>query len=277
MRIIFDNLTDTATIQTIVGTEVLPASNLGTRERELIWRTALGTTTATLAVWLDGDGTDQRAVQAIVLYRTNFDAGTIRVRLWDGPAKATLVYDSGSTALVATLAFGDLLWGIDPLGKSMYTDWGFSNTRLWLANPVYGNYMEIEIVGTTDENYLQASRLFIGSYWEPAHAPKAGMQIQWVDTSKPQRTEGGTVHTEPGIQYRRLMVEGEYMDESERSQTVDILRKRGLREDLFVSVFPGNGGAYERDHELQAVLGSIEPMTLPLYGMANYAFTFEET
>ena len=275
MRILYNNLADTATIARVSGTDALPASNLSTKERENVWRTALGTTSATLEVrFADG----QKAVNMICLYRSNLtQSATWRVQVWTDDTMTTQTYDSGTGSAVAVTALGDLEWGVDPLGKTLYTDWGHVVSTLWLASTVYGNYMRIDVTDTgSTDSYLQASRLFVGQYWEPTYAPKRGMQTQWVDTSKQQRTDGGTVHVEPGSQYRRMSVAGEWMTEAERIQATNIFRAKGLREDMFVSVFPQTNGAYERDHQMQCVLSSIGPITLPMYQRANIGFIFEE-
>ncbi|MCC6195722.1 MAG: hypothetical protein IT518_14760 [Burkholderiales bacterium] len=279
MRIIYDNAADTAFIEDLSGwAPLLPAQNLATKEREVVWRGSANHTVATLGVHLDGaSGTGEKTpVQCVVFYNTNFADGGWRVWVYEDASKMVVLYDSGNVDAPRPLPFGDLVWGVDPLGKGVYTDWGFSNIAMWLPQIYYSSYVEIELSFNPPDNYLQASRLFVGSYWEVTHAPKRGMQLQWVDTSKPQRTEGGTVHVELGIQYRRLAVAGDWMTEDERRQIVDLIRKRGLHGDVFVSVFADEGGIYERDHEMQAVLASLEPMTLPQYGYVNFAFLFEE-
>lgn len=278
MRILYTNLADTAYIERVSGTDALPASNLGNKERENVWRSSLGDTTATIAVRLDGqNGTGLKALNMVSLYRANLsNAATWQVRVWDDAAMTTLIYDSGSMDAVAVTALGDLDWGVDPLGKTLYTGWGHIVSTLWLPNTVYGNYLRIDLADTPSDGYMQASRLFVGQYWEPEHAPKRGMQAQWVDTSKPQRTEGGTVHVEPGVQYRRIAVAGDKMIEADRIHIVNVLRNKGLREDMFLSVFPDLQSAYERDHQMQCVLAGMGAMTLPLYGLVDMGFVFEE-
>lgn len=283
MKIIYDNIADTAWIECIAGGSVstLPASNLGLMEPEKLWRMPDGVTSATLAVSFASRTasapTSIKPVNSVVLYGGNFSsASTWRVQIWEDETQAVQVYDSGTVALVPPIALGDLAWGTDPLGKSMYLGWPHTVGKLWFPT-VYGGYMRIEIADSAPpDGYMQARRLFVGDAFEPVHMPARGVQSGVVDRSKQQRTDGGNLYTEPGAQYRRLSVAGQWISAWERLQVSALKRQKGLREDVFITIFPGLGNSYERDHEMQAKLVSLDLMTLATFDYANQQLVFEE-
>ncbi len=283
MKIIYDNVVDWAWIECIAGGSIatLPASNLGLMEPENLWRLPDGVTTATLAVSFASrtspTPTTIKPVNSVVLYGGEFSSSSgWRVRIWEDNTQAVQVYDSGSVALVPPIAFGDLAWGTDPLGKSMYLGWPHTVSKLWFPT-VYGGYMQIEITDTAPPaGYMQATRLFVGDAFAPVHMPARGMQSGVVDRSKQQRTDGGNLYTEPGAQYRRMVLSGDWISAWERLQVSTLKRQKGLREDVFVTVLPGLGNAYERDHGMQVKLVALDLMTLTMFDYANQQLVFEE-
>jgi len=282
MRIIHDNVADWAWIETISGADdaKLPASNMGLPDREKVWRTSYNTTAATLAVYMGSrsapEPTTITPISALVLHRSNLTgAATWRVRLWEDDSKAVLVYDSGTLSAVETLAFGDLEYGVDPYGKTLYSDWGYVVSKLWFST-VYGGYAEIELSDSTNpDKYLEVGRMFLGTYFEPAYQPDEGMQSGWVDMSKQERTDGGNLFSEPKAQFRRFAFQWSMVDENDRIKFNTIKRTKGMRDDMFISVWPEEGSYRERANEAQAKLVEMTPTT---YGatFVSEAVTLEE-
>lgn len=271
MRIIANNLTDIATLSASPGLAT-QVSNLQLEAREKVART-VGLATQTIDVMLPSAD----AISACVIYRGNFTStATWRVRVYDTAAMATLLYDSGTVDLAAPKTLGDLDWGVDPLGASLFDGWGYTFAALWFEQ-VIGAFVRITLDDASNpDGYMEASRLFIGTYFETIYAPRNGMWMGWRDTSTQQRTEGGTLRTEPGATYRAMALNGDQMPESDRVALSELLRTAGLREDLYVSVFPELGNALERDHQMQAKFVSLDPTVIARWGYVNQTFQFEE-
>lgn len=273
MRMIYDNLADAATLTASPAlADTLPAENLQSPERETVARTT-GLASQTIDVTLD----QARAMSACVLYRGNFTgAATWRVRVYDTPAMGTLLYDSGSQYLAAPKPFGDLEWGVDPLGVTLFTGWGYTFSTLWFPT-VIGQFVRIELADAANpDGYMEASRLFIGRYLEPSNMPIAGAHLQWCESTRQERSEGGTLHSEPAAPYRALVVSGIFMGEKDRTSLSDMQRVAGLRKDVFVSMYPTEANARARDHAMQAKLVALDPMPVPLYGTVNCTLRFQE-
>lgn len=274
MRLLFQNLVDAATLEASPAMHyAAPVTNLQEQAREKVART-YDLSTQTIDVTLEQPDT----ISACVLYRGNFtSAATWRVKVYDTAAMATLLYDSGDSDLAAPKTLGDLDWGVDPLGASLFDGWGYTFAALWFA-PVVGGFVRITLDDAANpDGYMQASRLFIGPYVEPGGMPLVGgLRLTWRDTSKLSRTDGGTLRTEAGVQYRALEVAGELMPEVDRNALSAMARDNGLRGDLYVSVFAEEGNARERDYQMQAKLIATDPIGMRLYGYTEQALRFEE-
>lgn len=274
MRLIINNLADDATLAAspaLVST--LPVTNLQDQSRETVARTT-GLATQTIDVTLD----QARPISACVLYRGNFTAAaTWRVKVYDDAALTTLLYDSGGGVYLAgPKPLGDLDWGIDPLGASLFDEWGYTFSALWFP-VVVGAFVRITLEDPDNpDGYMQASRLFLGSYSELTHMPVPGAALGWRETTTQSRTDGGTLRSEAGAGYRALTVSGRYLPEENRTAVTNLLRDSGLRKDVYVSVFPELNNALERDHQLQAKLVALDPTVIPVYGAVDQTLRFEE-
>lgn len=273
MRIIINNHVDAAyLLATPAMYATTPVENLQDQSREKVART-VDLTDQTIDVTLAAPA----PISACVLYRGNFTSdATWRVKVYDTAAMGSLLYDSGAEYLAAPKTLGDLDWGIDALGASLFDGWGYSFAALWFPM-VVGRFVRITLSDSANpDGYMEASRLFIGPYFETNHAPVPGASMQWKETTVQSRTDGGTLRSEPGVSYRAITVSGAFMPESDRIQVAELLRQRGLREDVYVSLFPELGNAYERDHQMQAKLVQLAPTTIPMYGVVHQLLQFEE-
>lgn len=275
MRIIVTNYADTATLTASPAMLTdLPVGNLQDQSREKVARTS-SLAAQTIDVTLDA----ARPLAACVLYRGNFSAtATWRVRVYDTPAMGTLLYDSGAGGvyLAGPKTLGDLEWGIDPLGATLFDGWGYTFSSLWFS-VVVGQFVRITLTDADNpDGYMQASRLFLGTYIEPIGMPVPGMSLHWQETTTHSRTDGGTLRSEPGAGYRALTVHGERLVEKTRVDLSSLNRDAGMRHDVYVSVFPELGTALERDHQMQAKLIALDPSVIPIYGTVNQTLRFEE-
>ena len=260
MRILATNATDSATLTaTPAAVATLPVTNLQNSYREQVCRWSELDAQQIAATWTSG-----QPINCVALYRTNFAAGaTWRVRLYSDSIFATTIYDSGVVDAASAVTLDGLAWGVDPLGKTLYTDWDYGVSVLWFDG-VVAQSMTIDIADPSNATgYPQASRLFAGAYFECSVAPSLGANIAWMENTAHVRTEGGSLRTEKGASWRVLNVTLDLMSEVDRLQLSNILREQGMRSDMFVSVYPGIGKEQERDYQLQAKLLQQTPMSTP--------------
>lgn len=275
IRIVTSNVSDAATLTSADFTAGLPVSNLQLEGRARVARTANAAGIKTV----NGDLAGVSLLGACVLYGHNLTSqSTWRLRLWDAAGQSGgLVFDSATVPALPALGWGEFAWGAVPWGASVFTGWGEAFSVLWFA-PVLARSFRLD---TTDEanaaGYLQAARLLLGPYFEPLVNVDYGLQLYWEDTSVQRRTQGGSLRTDVRTRYRVLRAQLAHISDGERAVALDMVRQIGLRTETFVSVFPGTGGAQERDHSM---LGKFTSM--PQFANGNPSshqaqISFEET
>ncbi len=244
LRIIADNWSDLAALSASPAL-ALPASNLQTQSRGEIMRT-----TGVATQQILGDFDQARICSACALVRHNLtSAATWRLELFSGAGQSgTTVYDSGSVTALPGYGWGEFRWGVDAWGGSIFLGWGQAFSNLWFAaTPALSFRLTISDPGNP-VGYLQASRLVIGAYFEPLRNMSSGVDVSWAENSAQRRTDGGSLRTDGRVAYRRWQFSLDFLNAAERGVVLDVFRRAGLRGDLFISCYPGLGGAQERDH-----------------------------
>ncbi len=273
MRLLTTNLADTATITSSAScVATLPVTNLQTSLREQVARwTAIDAQRITLT-WTSG-----YHISCVCLYRSNLSASsTWRVQVWSDTTLTTAVYDSGTLYGNPPVPLGSLEWGVDELGSSLYSDWGYAISTVWFT-AVMGQAVTIDIADPENAHgYAQASRLFVGQYFEPAVLPTDGLQMAWQENTQQSRTEGGSLRVEPGASWRRVVLDLRELQEEDRVRLSNLARVAGMRNDVFLSVFPDRADELERDYQMQARI--VTPSTLITNAPIrhNTTLTFEE-
>lgn len=250
MRIIADNLVDIATLTAnpaVVAT--LPVTNLQKLAHSKTMRT-----TSTADQEIKMTFASDKVFTAFAMLRHNLtSSATWRIQIYSDAAWTTQVFDSADTLALPGKALGDLLWGVEPLGVTLFTGWAFAFSTMWLSSAVNGRSVKITIKDSTNPaGYFDVGRLFAGSHIESNINPKQGMDLKWIDPSKQSRTSGATLYSEQiGEPYRELQIDLDALSPESRSKLNEASRQVGMRKDIFISVFPGYGGAIERDYTLQ--------------------------
>ena len=275
MRILAVNSADSAAIvATPVMVASLPVTNLQNQYRERVARATRCDAQLIELTW--GQPT---AFSMACLYRNNLsNTAQWRVQIYTDTSMSTLLYDSGLVLAANPKPLGDLVWGLDPLGATLYTDWPYNVSTLWYSL-VIGQYMRVTINDPASaDGYIQASRLFVGSYFEPQFVgPEPGATMSLKESTITVRTEGGTRRAEPGSSYRVASVRLGLMEATDRARLFDILQRVGLRKDTFMSIFPAQGNALERDHQMQCNLQTLDPATITNFFRYEQTLNFEET
>lgn len=248
LRLIYPNEADTATLScSPAEVASMPVANLQDMRRGYPWRSD-GVVSGQHIL---GNFSGYKACSGIALVRHNLTAaGTWRLRLYDGVNQTgNLLYDSGVTRIAEQLlGWGRFRWGIDPWGAATAKDWPAPYFAGWFAKVVAASF-DLELSDTANpDGYLQASRLIIGDYFSPAYNVSYGLAMAWRENTRQTRTEGGTLNSDAGPGYREFSMSFDLLPQDDRNILVDIFRRAGLRNDIFIACMPGQGGALERDH-----------------------------
>ena len=274
IRIVTSNVSDVSTLSSADFVATLPASNLQVEGRARVARTVNATGTKTI----NGTLAAASIVGSCVLYNHNLTSqATWRLRMWDAAGQAgNLVYDSGTAAAMPAIGWGEFGWGLLPWGGSVFTGWGAAYSVFWFP-PVGALSFRLEFTDPLNPaGYLQAKRLLIGPYFEPAVNVSYGLQLYWDDNSEQRRTQGGSLRTDARVRYRCLKADLGHLSTAERAVAVETLRQIALRTETFVSVFPGSGGAQERDYSLLGKFTSMPQFTHGQPGSHSAQLAFEE-
>lgn len=273
LRIIADNWSDLATLSASPAL-ALPASNLQTQARGQIMRT-----TGLATQQILGDFDQARICSAIALVRHNLtSAATWRLELFAGAGQTGgTVYDSGTLTALPGYGWGEFRWGVDAWGGSIFLGWGQAFSNLWFA-PVPALSFRLTISDPANPvGYLQASRLVLGAYFEPLRNLSYGVDVSWQENSRQTRTDGGSLRTDGRVAYRRWQLSLDFLRPDERAVVLDVFRRIGLRADLFISCYPEQGGAQERDHAGLVKLTRMPGMRRSSLEMYASALTLEES
>lgn len=261
IRFLLENLADTATLSSSDFLASLPATNLQVEGRGRVARTANATGTKTI----NGDFAAATSINCFVLSGHNLQsAGTIRLRLYASAAQGgTVRYDSGS---------------VSPYTSGLFTGWASAMSVLYPSHTSTVLSFKLEWADATNPaGYLQAKRLLLGSYFEPASNVVFPLDLTWEDGSVQRRTHGGSIRTDVQARYRRLVGTMGRLTEAERASFFDLVRPVGIQKEIFCSVFPGATGQQERDYALVGKFTRTPRFTHPEYGNHRCAFEIEET
>jgi hypothetical protein len=285
LRVIYNNLADTATItvsSTASATTV--AANLKSDYKSVVWRSAAGTSAAIIAQL-----SSPSVVRGIVLGFNNLTtAATVRVRGYSAQptfSGGTITggtsngMDSGLVIANPPANLGTFnLGGNTVLGTSAY-EIRRGYARIWLPAGISCAFIGIEIVdsGNTD-NYIEVSRLIFGDYWSPQYNTSFGLSSTLNDTSTSERNEAGDIITNNGTQYNTVSFDMKYMSPADRTDFNKLIRTKGSRYPVFISLFPDNAEDYGKEqlHQVFGKLTKISGISHPIFNMYATQVDIEE-
>lgn len=237
LRILADNVADTAVLAASSSAGALVASNLQDDERAAVWR-SVGTSATLTATW-----GDSQFVDSVVLGWSNLTAlATVTVRAFAEVADAAPVAEL-TTTVDSARPLGEFAWGLAPLVQPSAGEGGVpQSAQVWLPGIALAKKVEVEIADPSNPaGYLQAARLSIGMRHEVRHNPSYGIRLRIVDAAKTSRAESQALRIEPQGTYRALEMDFSYLREAD-VHFFQSLAARGKRP-IFVSVFPDSQDA----------------------------------
>jgi len=259
LRIVPQNWFDEAVSLTVTSeaSTTMEIENAQITPRGAFWRS-----TSTAAQTIQGNWNNVvRKCNVFAVFRHNWRGGTVRLQLYSDTAWTTQVYDSTALTVSSTPA-GSYDWGnatgVDPLlADAPYV--------LFFTEATTAKSFRITTGGTPADAYWQASRIWLGRYFEFTTNMYIGMGLTCVDEAEQSRSRGGSLRTAAGGKWRRLMLDFKFMSEAERQTWVDLEGVCGRDRDVVVSALAATTGRKERDHTLNAMFASLDPV---LYGIS---------
>lgn len=274
LRIVAVNAVDTAALSSSDFAAGLPVSNLQVEGRARVARTVNATGSKVVL----GTFAAASAASACILYRNNLTSeGTWRLELWDNVNQTgTKVYDSGNVLALQALGWGEFGWGMEPWGADVFTGWPVAFSVMWFPSVGARSFRLTLIDPANPEGCIQAKRLVIGQAFEPSQNMSYGLRLQWAENSVQTRTAGNSIRTDPMSAFRQLSGTLGHLPPGERAQFIEIARKVGMRNEIFISVFPEVGGAKERDYSMLGKFTSMPQSSHLRVDGWDAAFTIQE-
>ena len=272
LRIIYDNVIDSATLTASSAAAGLPVTNLQTEQKGFVWRSTSTTATIT-AIW-----STAKTLNGVILPFCNLSStATIIIRVYTNASDTTPVFSTGALSAGAYTP-SDLWSGFSaPAGVNAYSYGGGTYARRWFNTSV-GQKLEIVISDSANTSgYIEASRLVCGQYWAPTYNTSFGVSIGYVDNSVQSRTEAGNLITSINAMHRTLTFSLDWLTDADRVRLLSILRGNGLRKPIFVSIFPDDSDVTkEQNYQIYGKLSNLAQLTHPIYTMYSSSLSLEE-
>lgn len=242
LRMIIDNLHDSAVLT--ATSEALPVSYTQRSGRAYVWRSE-GTSDQVILASLDRP----KHLNAVVIYRHNLSSSaTARIELLN---KGIVVRDTGLKPLADLIPLGLFRAGIDAWGATYNDKIPVTVSTFWFPTTTVTGY-RITLSDANSAGYLQVGRVIAGLSFSPLINPSYGLTLEWRETVQHRRTEGGSVRSIGEGLARYLSFDLDAMTEADRTKMTTELVKRGKSADVFISVYPEQGGVKEVEHAFLA-------------------------
>lgn len=305
LRVVYDNVFDTANVLVSnTASASTTAANLKLDLKSLVWRSALtsstiGTTEAHISLGFP----QYNIISCIIFAYTNFTAEAVaRVKLYSGTGTQpnlggtvddptignsganTVVYDTGGNnfrlPLTKYAAIDSFNWGYDPMALTGYEDRrGYSVIWLPEAARIPFNSMALQLynVGTND-HYIEISRVIMGNYWSPKYNMGFGLSTSTKDLSTSDRNEAGDLITNNGAIYNSMNFDMQYMDSNDRTMLNKLVRSRGTKKPIFISLFPENNTDYVKEnmYQMYGKLAQTPEISHPIFETYSSQIEIEE-
>lgn len=275
-RIVPRNFHDEATLATeFAPVDGYSIDNTKDRQRSRVWRSTDGTDQYVSGTYADGLS---RTVDHFSMFLHRCHGGQFRLRLYSDNNWTTQVHDS---TLVDIMPPSDGLdWGIDPYGDGT-TDPYFTDAPfwLWLDEPIEHlsfRYYFSSNVSTYDAAYWQVARFFLGLSYEFPYSVLYDNALGFVDQTERNRSRGGSLRTNVGPNWREFTADIKRLPEADRAGWIDLKRRLGTGRDFVFSLFPEDGTRKERDHMMNCVFKTLDPMVRWLPGWLSSRIQIEE-
>lgn len=237
-----NHVDDSRCVLSCSASPILPLANLQSTVRGRILRVAAGSGIQIKGTY--GGEAVRASMAAIVRHNLEADA-TWRFQGYSDAAWTTQVVDSGTVAAIDVTALGDLDFGVDALGSGPWDSLvGQKLSRVYIASTVLLSWKITINDPTNSSGVIDVCRAWVAKYFEFDMNPVHGSKVAWKEDSQMWNTDGGTPRVDAGTPYRQLALNLEWMPETDRRDFMDILRRNGMRSDLFVDLMP-DGNAHE--------------------------------
>jgi hypothetical protein len=231
LRIIYNNIADSATIVASSTASGFSAANLKNTQKTSVHRSAGNTVIYTLT-WATG-----QKISAVALPATNLVNGaTIRVQLYAELLDTQVIQDTG----VLTACQDRLVELQGTSGAPSYKDFGFggaTKTSVWFNTSYIAKKLVITI---TNNSTIDCAKIVCGTYWESSRQASNGITLDFLDSSEVTTTRSGNTYVDRKPISDSITLDLEYLNNQDREVLLKLMRSWGSNGLIYLCVFPDN-------------------------------------
>lgn len=242
IRIIHNNIADTATFTALYTNPYYPVSNMKKDIKSKVWKST--NTTDTLTTFnLSGN------YNCVILAFTNVSAGAALGINIISPGQSDINYLTGQNKY--------------SLGNTTYARVYFPLTN----NPILSIQVQSEYA-------VEISRLIIGEYWSPKFNIGVDYTIGVTETATSARTVAGNLLVDYGTRNKSININFPYLLDTELDKFYLIQKSN---KGMFVSLFPESADENkEQIHQVYGKRGNITSISHPMHTQFASSLNIEE-
>jgi len=233
LRVIYNNLADTATITASTTAAGFSVSSLKNTQKTSVHRSTLATVTYTL------NWSTPQPINCVALPATNLQGGdTIKVALYTENSDVIPLYETAD--LQACAGRTTTLYNKSSLPS--YVDFGFggaTKTSVWLSNTYQVKKATITLTSST-VSAIDCARIICGTYWQSSRQVNRGIQLGYEDLSEITTTRSGNTYEDRKPITETMQFDLEYLSDTDRQQLQKLMRSWGSSGLIYYCVFPDN-------------------------------------
>jgi hypothetical protein len=237
LRIIYNNVADSATISASTTASGL-AANMKNDQKTSAHRSSSTSTVTYTLTWSTAQNINCVALPAtnlvngdlisVKLYETSTgDAAGPIAQAIDQPAcagRSILLQNGNTTSTSADFGYG-----------------GATKTSIWFTQTYQTKALEITLTRGSLVQQIDCARIICGQYWETSRQVTKGIDVGTEDQSEVIITRSGNTYVDRKTISDTLSFNLDYINDVDRKTFLQLLRSWGKGGLVYVCVFPNNG------------------------------------
>lgn len=270
LRILYNNLADSATIVPASTVTGFPVTNMQIDSKGSVYRTSTNAAEFTIT-W-----TTSQTIDSIIFPFCNLtSAATVRVRIYSSTGATTPTVDTGYKLACPFEQITPTNWK-GATGINTYSFGGGTTARAYLDTPVVCAKIVVSFTDT-GRTYLEFSRILIGKAWKPVHNTKFGISTDFVDQSQQSRTQSGNLITDNKPSYKTLNFDLEWLTPSDRTEFIKLIKTVGVKQSVFASIFPNDADTEKESlYQIYGKFTNSVTITHPMFTVYTTSVSLEQ-
>lgn len=232
LRIIYNNVADTATIQANNTASGFSVDNLKNTQKTSVHRSSQNTVAYTLT-W-----STPQPISCVALPATNLVNGaTIQVQ---GYAELSDTDPILTTANLQACKNRNIVLNKVVQTTPSYLDFAFggaTKTSVWFTRSY--NIKKL-VITLSNAHFIDCARIVCGTYWESSRQASNGISLGFNDLSETVTTRSGNTYVDKKPILETMEFNLQYINDTDRQELLRIMRSWGTSGLVYLCVFPDN-------------------------------------